>query len=166
MKKILCFTSIISLAACSSSKYTAGFHKSNVEVGYHLTNSQSENSIQSESQTKQFVASTSFRPELLPQASEKEAKNTFVNMTKVRQKTVRQQLRKQIKSIIKSQKKEMSVTSTQASGMDHDLKLAAIFGAVGIVVLLLGSTTQVFTIIGGIALIIGVVFFVKWLLRQ
>lgn len=48
--------------------------------------------------------------------------------------------------------------------MDNDLKLAAIFGAVGIVALIISG--DVFYIIGGIALIIGVVFFVKWLVRQ
>jgi hypothetical protein len=50
--------------------------------------------------------------------------------------------------------------------MDNDLKLAAIFGAVGIVGLMLGGATDVFWIIGGIALLVGVVFLVKWLVRQ
>ena len=44
--------------------------------------------------------------------------------------------------------------------------LAAVFGAVGIVGLIIGTGTNVFSFIGGIALIIGVVFFVKWLVRQ
>ncbi len=48
--------------------------------------------------------------------------------------------------------------------LDKDLKLAAIFGAVGIVALLIGG--DVFWVIGGIALLIGVVFFVMWLARQ
>jgi hypothetical protein len=47
--------------------------------------------------------------------------------------------------------------------MDHDLKLAAIFGAVGIVGLLI---TGVFYYIGAIMLLIGAFFLVKWIIRQ
>ncbi len=47
---------------------------------------------------------------------------------------------------------------------DEDLKLATIFGAVGITGLIIGG--NVFNIIGAIALVIGVVFFVKWIIRQ
>ena len=82
-------------------------------------------------------------------------------------KAERKQLRAEIKSVLKTQKmnKKMGIEATQASKrMDNDLKLAAIFGAVGIVALIISG--QVFYIIGGIALIIGVVFFVKWLVRQ
>jgi uncharacterized membrane protein len=56
--------------------------------------------------------------------------------------------------------------SEKSANMDHDLKLAAIFGAVGVVGILLGGIGDFFLIIGGIALLIGVVFFVKWLIRQ
>ena len=79
----------------------------------------------------------------------------------------RKELRAELKSVIKTQKmnKKMGVESVSATkAMDNDLKLAAVFGAVGIVALIISG--QVFYIIGGIALIIGVVFFVKWLVRQ
>jgi hypothetical protein len=161
MKKILCFISIISMVACSAPKYTAGFHKSDVQVGYHPV---TIHNALPEIQKEHLTASTSTTPVILPLVTETEVKTSFVSLTKGEQKNIRYQLKKQIKSLIKVQKKEMAVNSTQASGMDHDLKLAAIFGAVGIVGLLIGG--QAFTIIGGTALIIGVVFFVKWLLRQ
>jgi hypothetical protein len=48
--------------------------------------------------------------------------------------------------------------------MDPDLKLAAIFGSIGVVALIIGG--DVFAIIGGIAMIVGLVFFVRWLVRQ
>lgn len=160
MKKILYFVAVVGAAACSSPKYTASFQKSDVQTGYHAVAANHPADIQPE----ELVASTVATPTLQSITTPTEVKGSYLKMTKAEQKNVRQQLKKQIKSIVKEQKKEMAVNSTQASGMDHDLKLAAIFGAVGIVGLLIGG--QAFTIIGGIALIIGVVFFVKWLLRQ
>jgi hypothetical protein len=89
-----------------------------------------------------------------------------MNMTKVERKEVAHLLKKEIRSIRKNQKKEMSIASIKSAHLDHDLKLAAIFGSVGIVGLLLGFAGQFFVVIGAIALIIGVVFFVKWLMEQ
>lgn len=90
---------------------------------------------------------------------------TYEDMTKQERRELRKELRelkKEIKHVIKKKDNPNSVEATQA--IDRDLKLAAIFGAVGIVALIIGG--QVFWIIGGIAMIIGVVFFVKWLIRQ
>ena len=85
---------------------------------------------------------------------------TYVQMNKSERKALRVEIKKQIKSSVKIQK----VTKVQSGNIDHDLKLAAIFGAVGVVGLII--YTSPFNIIGAIALIIGVVFFVKWLVRQ
>lgn len=87
---------------------------------------------------------------------------TYEEMTKKERKELRKEIRKEIKSVVKKKDNPNAVEANQA--IDRDLKLAAIFGAVGIVALIIGG--QVFWIIGGIALIIGVVFFVKWLIRQ
>jgi uncharacterized MAPEG superfamily protein len=68
---------------------------------------------------------------------------------------------------VKEQKAKLAPTSTHATNaMENDLKLAIIFGAVGIVGLMLGGASNAFFYIGGIALLIGVVFFVKWVIRQ
>ena len=54
---------------------------------------------------------------------------------------------------------------TQANGsLDNDLKMGAIFVVVGLAGLAIGGNA--FQIIGGISLIIGVVFLIKWLIRQ
>jgi hypothetical protein len=84
---------------------------------------------------------------------------TYEDMSKKERRELRKELKKEIK---KMNDNPTAVEETKA--IDRDLKLAAIFGAVGIVALIIGG--QVFWIIGGIALIIGVVFFVKWLIRQ
>ena len=88
-------------------------------------------------------------------------KKTFAELTRAEKKDVR----KEIKKVIKAEKKSIKTTQT-TQGMDHDLKLAAIFGAVGVVGLILGGASSVFWAIGGIALLIGVVFFVIWLTKQ
>jgi len=91
-------------------------------------------------------------------------KKTFEEMTKKERRQVVREFKKEVKEIVK---KEDAVSSTEATqALDKDLKLAAIFGAVGIVGLILGGASGVFWIIGGIALLIGVVFFIKWLIRQ
>ena len=89
---------------------------------------------------------------------------TYEDMTKKERRELRREIKKEIKSIIKKKDGVNSVESTKS--MDKDLKLAAIFGAVGLVGLILGGASGVFWIIGGIAMLIGVVFFVKWLVRQ
>ncbi|HZY82443.1 MAG TPA: hypothetical protein VFE50_23115 [Cyclobacteriaceae bacterium] len=91
-------------------------------------------------------------------------KKTYEEMTKKEQRQLRKEFKKEIKEIVK---KKDGVTSTEATqALDKDLKLAAIFGAVGVVGLILGGASGVFWIIGGISLLIGVVFFIKWLIRQ
>lgn len=87
---------------------------------------------------------------------------TYEEMSKKERRAFVKEVKKEIKKLDK--KKDNSASVSAAKGMDRDLKLAAIFGAVGIVALIINGT--VFYIIGGIALIIGIVFFVKWLIRQ
>ncbi len=168
MKKLLYLIPALFLAACSSPKYTASFQHSNHRSEHRPTSVvvfESEGAVQAIS-SGEIEASTKVVPSISLVEQQKSMKSTYLRMSPIQRKEVSQLLKKEIKSIVKNQKKEMAVKSAKASGMDHDLKLAAIFGAVGLVGLLLGSASQFFTIIGGIALIIGVVFFVKWIVRQ
>lgn len=87
---------------------------------------------------------------------------TYEDMSKKERRELRREFKKEIKTIIKKKDVVESVEATKA--LDKDLKLAAIFGAVGIIALIISG--PVFYIIGGIALIIGVIFFIKWLIRQ
>jgi hypothetical protein len=156
---------LIALAAvaCSGPKYTASFNNVNSTVPYYAATPAPVN-------PNQLVASITETPVIITEeiptvepAVEAAVSKTYLQMNKAE----RKQLRSEIKSILKEQKatKKMGVAATAATkGIDHDLKLAAIFGAVGLVALIISG--QVFYIIGGIALIIGVVFFVKWLVRQ
>lgn len=164
MKKLIYSLIALSAVACSSPKYTASFNNVNSTVPYYAAKSIE---VPTPINAEQVLASTSEIPVVLAEPSvvvtETTVSKTYLQMTK----SERKQLRSDIKSVLKTQKmnKKLGVQATQATkGIDHDLKLAAIFGAVGLVALIISG--QLFYIIGGIALIIGVVFFVKWLVRQ
>jgi hypothetical protein len=59
------------------------------------------------------------------------------------------------------------VTSVNATKqLDDDLKLAIIFGAIGITFAVLGGINTVFWVIGVIGLIVGLVFFIRWISTQ
>jgi hypothetical protein len=165
MKKIIYLLSVVLLGACSSPKYTASFNSYDSPTGYREV--KKVTAPASVINPTELVASTSTAPieikkEVAPAA---EVRKTYVQMSKTERKALRTHLRNEIKTFTKTQKEKLSPQTTQATqGMDNDLKLAAVFGAVGIVALIIGG--DVFWIIGGIAMLIGVVFFVKWLLRQ
>jgi hypothetical protein len=82
----------------------------------------------------------------------------------------KKQLRKELKNYIKSRTKESKideVASVNATKqLDDDLKLAIIFGAIGITFAILGGINTVFWVIGVIGLIVGLVFFIRWISTQ
>lgn len=167
MKKILFLIPFALFFSCSSPKFAA--HRSTSPDAAVLAGASSAGANQESAGESVLTASTKATPSLTIEEARAEIKKNYLSLSKEERKEVRQLLKKEVKKMIrvqKSEKKEMAVSSTQSSSIDHDLKLAAIFGAVGIVGLLLGSAGQVFTIIGAISLIIGTVFFVKWLLEQ
>lgn len=61
-------------------------------------------------------------------------------------------------------KTQMSIPQAPASTLDRDLKLSIIFGASGIVGLIIGGS--VFWVLGSISLLIGVILLIKWVVRQ
>lgn len=167
MKYIFVLISIVVLASCSSPKYAAHFPSSHVDPNYHVVKvAQVEIVSQAATESQLLTASVNTTPVAIPtEEVRKQVKDAYAKLSNEQKKEVRQLLKKELKTISKNAKKDASVTATMArGGMDHDLKLAAIFGAVGLVGLLIGG--NVFTVIGAIAMIIGVVFFVKWLMRQ
>jgi hypothetical protein len=170
--KITLLLAIVVLASCSGPKYAYYFDHQNYNAGKKQTQPQGQVSVQPEASPlavdpQALVASTSENPVVLTEVSAEPVavkKVTYMQMTKAEKKAFRKELGKQIKSYVAEKKKMNSVEAAKAGSMDHDLKLAAIFGAVGIVGLIIGG--DVFWIIGGIALLIGIVFFVKWIIRQ
>ncbi len=165
--KITVLLAIVILASCSAPKYSYYFDHHNYNGGKKQIAPSNEKSLLSVD-PQLMEASVSDESHILsePKTESTEApvvKKTYFQMNKSERKTLRHKLKKEIKSYVAEKKKNYSEQATNA-GMDHDLKLAIIFGAVGLVALLIGG--DVFWIIGGIALLIGVVFFVKWIVRQ
>lgn len=167
MKKIIYLLSVVLLGACSSPKYTASFNSYDTPSGYRAVKS-TETPAPVINPTE-LTASTSMAPVEIKKevAPATEVRKTYIQMSKTERKVLRNHLRSEIKTYVKDQKAKLSPKSIEATNaMDNDLKLAIIFGAVGVVGLMLAGSTDVFWFIGGIALIIGVVFFVKWIVRQ
>jgi hypothetical protein len=167
MKKNLYVFVLCLMASCSSPKYTANFnyYKSNSGYAGGYGELKTKETIIAPIEPSKLIASTDEKMIILEEApAVNEVRKTYIQMNKTERKALRQYLKKEMKTMVKAKKNESveSVSSTKA--MEHDLKLAAIFGAVGIVGLIIGG--DVFYIIGAIALLIGVVFFVKWLVRQ
>jgi hypothetical protein len=167
MKKILYLVVLGFMASCSSPKYAANFnyYKSNSGFAGGYGELKTTETAIAPIEPSKLVASVDEKAIILEEApATAEVSKTYLQMNKTERKALRQYLKKEMKTVVKAKKNESveSVSSTKA--LEHDLKLAAIFGAVGIVGLLIGG--EVFYIIGAIALLIGVVFFVKWLVRQ
>jgi hypothetical protein len=165
MKKIIYLLTAVLFAACSSPKYTASFNSYDTPSGYRPV--KATEAPVTTTYSPELLASTSNAPVEIKSevGSNTEVRKTYVQMSKTERKVVRNHLRSEIKTYVKDQKAKLSPQSTEATNaMDSDLKLAAIFGAVGVVATIIGG--EVFWIIGAIAFIIGVVFFVKWLVRQ
>jgi uncharacterized membrane protein len=164
MKKYLFIVGIVLLQSCASPKYSYYFDHHTYQTVKSITPQVNTEPLSID--PHELVASTETAPAVTPATtpSEKTA-GTAVSpevKKKLDAKTFRE-IKKKVKTTLAAAKKNAKAAASSGR-MDNDLKLAAIFGAVGIVALLIG--TQAFNIIGGIALLIGVVFFVKWLLRQ
>lgn len=167
MKNLLFISAAIMASACSAPWQMAQFPSSNVDAGYHTVKaSASQTTPKIAEKPLLLTASSTSQPMALPaEEVRKQVKEAYGKLSKQEKKEVRQLLKKELKILAKANKKMESPHAVASKGgIDHDLKLAAIFGAVGIVGLIIGG--NVFFVIGAIALIIGAVFFVMWLLRQ
>ena len=167
MKRISYLLVLSLLAACSAPKYTANFnyYKSNSGFGGGYGELKPTAPSLAPIEPEKLMASTDAKPILAPEEHPvTEVKKTYLQMNKTERKILRQYLKKEMKSIASPKKVSHVESTSNTKGLDHDLKLATIFGAVGVVGLIIGG--DVFYIIGAIALLIGVVFFVKWLVRQ
>lgn len=163
--KIIFLLAIVVLASCSSPKYAYYFDHHN----YNTVRKQPvvPNEVSSLSiDPQELTASISVEPVEFTAKAEpitSPVVKTYMQMNKTERSAIRHHLKREFKSLV-TFKKFDGTHAAAATGWDEDLKLAAIFGAVGITGLIIGG--NVFNIIGAIAMVIGVVFFVKWIIRQ
>jgi hypothetical protein len=83
----------------------------------------------------------------------------------------RKVLRKKLRSVINHYAEEIKAgkegaRSLETQQLDDELKLAIIFGAVGITLTVLGGINTIFWVLGIAGLVIGLVFFIRWIQTQ
>jgi hypothetical protein len=88
-------------------------------------------------------------------------------MSKAEKKDFRKELKSEVKKMMKAKKSGKSVDSIAGTkAMDSDLKMALIFGIVAIVLTAFAGVNAVFWILGVIAFVVAIVFFIQWLANQ
>jgi hypothetical protein len=176
---LLLITGLVA-GACSSPKYTYNFDHYDYNSGKEQTVAQNntpspvqENANPFIIQPEAIVASAEITPSANLQNEEQlratraSVVQKIKSMSRQEQKELKKELKAELKKYSKAKGSVDSGASIEASkAMDHDLKLAAIFGAVGLVLTLFGGVSSVFWVLGVIAFVIGVVFLIKWLSRQ
>jgi hypothetical protein len=177
MKKLL-FAALATmlLASCSAPKYTYHFDHYDYNSGRKGTVA-----VAPEQASPISVDATIMTADAAPAPtvasvpssntrSAEEQKETFAKkyseMSKAEKKQFRSDVKKEMKAYAKALKKGEGVKAESATMMDNDLKLAIIFGAVGLTLTLFGGISEAFWILGVIAIVVGVVFLIKWLVRQ
>lgn len=168
MKKYISLMSVILLASCSTPKYTYYFDhydysskKNQVTVeqtnmqGQSLTTADQTSLVASVDATHVYVTET-------PSVVESKKVAEKINMLTKEEK---RELKREIKKYVKENKNNPSVEAGHAAkALENDVKLAAIFGATGIVLLIIGG--EVLYVLGAIALLVGLYFFIRWLIHQ
>ena len=183
MKQLLFVALVALITACSSPRYAANFHyyKSNPELAGGNGVMKTQESIIAPIEPEKLVASTNKRStrlmEKTPIPIEPMASGTgkVVAADQVRKayfqmnKAERHDLRKALKAVLKNKAVTHPSNAPRSGqswwqGWDQDLKLAAIFGAIGTTAMII--YVEPFFVIGVVALIVGLVFFIKWFVRQ
>ncbi len=182
MKKyLLLVSSVLLLASCSTPKYAYYFDHYDYNSGKKKAESAKTLIAQNQLTTSPLqineeavVASAESRivtVEKAPVAVSLKDQKSFVAkysaMSKAEKKEFRKELKSEVKSMIKGKKSGDNINSiANTKVMDHDLKMALIFGIVGIVLSLFGPTNSVFWILSTIAVVIALVFLIKWIAEQ
>lgn len=174
------FGLMLFLASCSSPRYTYNFDYYDYNSGRkELPNTQvNESLLANETEPlkmdrNQLMAAA--EPDIVKNSqgssSFSEEAPTATKTYKELSRSEKKQLRSELKDYIKNHSKKLKTSDEVASvnatkQLDDDLKLAIIFGAVGITFAILGGINTVFWVIGVIGLIVGLVFFIRWISTQ
>lgn len=182
-KHLLLLLSVLLLAACSSPKYAYYFDHYDYNSGKKKTEASEMQISQITLATPEtsplyldqesITASAESRiktVENIPVAVKEEAAmlgKKYSTLSRSEKKEFRKELKSEIKKIVKAKKNGESVNSIMDNkAMDHDLKMALIFGIVGIVLSAFGGVNSIFWILGVISTVIAIVFLIKWLAEQ
>lgn len=172
---------LLVLASCSTPKYSYIFDHHDYNAGKkkkaEVAQASAETAVLPEESPLKLdestlTASATEAPVVIAEEVKvKEAKENFLRqynaMSKTEKKAFKKELKNELKQMVKAKKKSDGDQKADATKvMDNDLRLAIIFGAVGLVLSLFGGVSSVFWVLSVIAIVIGVVFLIKWLSRQ
>lgn len=183
MKKyLLLITSVLLLGACSTPKYAYYFDHYDYNSGKKKTETSGTelakvtlptpemSPLQLNAEAVTASAESRIKPvENVPTMVKERAllKEKYASLTKSEKKEFRKELKAEVKKIIKAKKNGESISSiSEKMVMDYDLKMALIFGIVGIVLSALGGVNSVFWILGVVSVVVAIVFLIKWIAEQ
>ena len=169
---------VLFLASCSTPRYTYNFDYYDYNSGRkELPTTQANESLLNTNaeplklDKNELVAATDLNEKTSTQRYKPSDTHASVSTYKDLSKTEKKELRNQLKDYVKNHSKK-SKSGDEVAGvnatkqLDDDLKLAIIFGAIGITFAILGGINTVFWVIGVVGLIVGLVFFIRWISTQ
>jgi hypothetical protein len=175
-KTLLLILSSLLMLACSSPKYTYNFDYYDYNSGKRAPEIKPSEKISPFILNDDVLMADASATIILKESAsptvsgEKEKAPTvkkYSDMNRGEKKAFRAEVKKEFKSYVNSVKKGDTVKAeTETKVMDNDLKLAIIFGAVGLTLTLFGGINEAFWVVGVISIVVGVVFLIKWLVRQ
>lgn len=179
-KHIFLFGAALVAAACASPRYTYNFDHYNYNSGKAKQAEKSSPltvSTREESplalREQDFVASTSLSAgvseavKVIPMSSLKQKAERYKNMSKQERRDFKKEVRTEVRNFAKEIRFHESGANIAATHeLDDELKLAIIFGAVGITLVVLGGINTIFWVLGVVGLVIGLVFFIRWISTQ
>jgi hypothetical protein len=183
MKKyLLLIASVLLLGACSSPKYAYYFDH------YDYNSGKKKLEIRDAQLAQIMLAKPELSPlqineEAVTASAESRLKNVenvpvtvndkalleqkYSSLSKIEKKEFRRELKSVVKKMIKAKKSGQSIDSIkETQAMDHDLKMALIFGIVAIVLSAFGGANSIFWILGTISAVIALVFLIMWIAEQ
>ena len=183
MKKyLLLIASVLLLAACSSPKYAYYFDHYDYNSGKKKAETPDTRLAQtmlpapemSPLQINQEAVTGSAEMRIknienIPVIAEQKAllEQKYSSLTKAEKREFRNELKSEVKKIIKAKKNGESISSiTEKMAMDSDLKMALIFGIVAIVLSAFGGANSIFWILGTVSAVIALVFLIIWIGKQ
>lgn len=186
MKKyLLLISSVLLLASCSTPKYAYHFDHYDYNSGKKKAQTEKTRLAQQMLATPEtsplqineeaIVASAERTivpierkaPPTVSVEDQKAFAAKYAAMSKSEKKEFRKELKSEIKSIIKAKKSGENVDSvSESKALDRNLRLALIFGIVGIVLYALSGVNPIFWILGIIATVIAIVFLIQWIAEQ
>jgi hypothetical protein len=182
---ITLFAGVLLLAACSTPRYSYYFHHYDYNSGRKkaeaekltaihtpsaITGEVDESPLSLEKET--VVASaeghvTAPAENIASPVRKTIAEKKYTELSRAEKKEFRKALKTEVKKYIKAKKSgDYGASLTDTKALDYNLKMAIIFGAVALTLSFFGGVNSVFWILSVVSLVIGVVFFIKWIAEQ